>query len=187
MEVKGTLKYRKVQRTPQTGENAGKKKWYATSVTDREVDFEGFVSHISDHGSPYSRGTIHGVLMDALDHLQELILDGKSVRLSDLGLFSIGMTSKAEDTKEKVTAASVEGVHLIVRNTKSWSNSELRKKCKIQEYGGYTGTDGEAPQAVVLPVAALNRAAALTPARAAQVLPAAVLSRAAMGLNKALA
>ena len=141
MEQKGTLKYRKLQRTPQSGENAGKKKWYATAVTDREVGFEGFVSHISDHGSPYSRGTIHGVLMDALDHLQELILDGKSVRLSDLGLFSIGMTSKAEDTKEKVTAASVEGVHLIVRNTKSWSNSELRKKCKIQEYGGYTGTD----------------------------------------------
>ena len=61
MEQKGTLKYRKVQRTPQTGENAGKKKWYAAAVTDREVDFEGFVSHISDHGSPYSRGTIHGV------------------------------------------------------------------------------------------------------------------------------
>ena len=110
MEQKGTLKYRKLQRTPQSGENAGKKKWYATAVTDREVDFEGFVSHISDHGSPYSRGTIHGVLMDALDHLQELILDGKSVRLSDLGLFSLGMSSKAEDTKEKVTAASVEGV-----------------------------------------------------------------------------
>ena len=44
MEQKGTLKYRKVQRTPQTGENAGKKKWYAAAVTDREVDFEGFVS-----------------------------------------------------------------------------------------------------------------------------------------------
>ena len=26
---------------------------------------------------------------------------------------------------------------------KSWSNSELRKKCKIQEYGGYIGTDEE--------------------------------------------
>ncbi|MBV3396336.1 DNA-binding protein, partial [Prevotella copri] len=53
------------------------------------------------------------------------------------------MSSKAEDTKEKVTAASVDGVHLIVRNTKSWSNAELRKKCKVQEYGGYTGTDEE--------------------------------------------
>ena len=140
MEVKGTLKYRKVQRTPQTGENAGKKKWYATSVTDREVDFEGFVSHISDHGSPYSRGTIHGVLMDALDHLQELILDGKSVRLSDLGLFSIGMTSRGEESKDKVSAASVEGVHLIVRNTKNWSNAELRKKCKIESIDA-KGTD----------------------------------------------
>ena len=32
---------------------------------------------------------------------------------------------------------------LIVRNTKSWSNTELRKKCKSQEYGGNIGTDGE--------------------------------------------
>ena len=110
MEVKGTLKYRKVQRTPQTGENAGKKKWYATAVTDREVDFEGFVTHISDHGSPYSRGTIHGVLMDTLDCLKHLILDGKSVRISDLGLFSIGMTSRGEVSKDKVSAASVQGV-----------------------------------------------------------------------------
>ena len=106
--TKGTLKYRKIQRTPQTGENAGKKKWYATAVTDREMSFEDFVSHISDHGSPYSRGCIHGVLMDALDHLQELILDGKSVRLGELGLFSMGMTSRAEDSRAEVTAQSIQ-------------------------------------------------------------------------------
>lgn len=142
-QTKGTLKYRKIQRTPQTGENAGKKKWYATAVNDRVVTFEDFISHISDHGSPYSRGCIHGVLMDSLDHLQELILDGKSVRLGDLGLFSIGMTSKAEDTKDKVNAQSIQGVHLIVRNTKTWSNAELSKKCKLQEYGSFdtTGSD----------------------------------------------
>ena len=137
INTKGTLKYRKIQRTPQTGENAGKKKWYAAAVTDRVMDFEDFVSHISDHGSPYSRGCIHGVLMDSLDHLQELILDGKSVRLGDLGLFSIGMTSRAEDTKDKVSAQSIQGVHLIVRNTKAWSNAELTKKCKLQEYGAF--------------------------------------------------
>ena len=33
----GTSKYRKVKRTPQTGENAGKKLWYATAVSDREM------------------------------------------------------------------------------------------------------------------------------------------------------
>ena len=134
----GTSKYRKITRTPQTGENAGKKLWYATAVSDREMSFEDFVTHISEHNSPYSRGTIHGVLMDTLDCLKHLILDGKSVRFSDLGLFSIGMSSKAEDTKEKVTAASVEGVHLIVRNTKTWSNAELKKLTKIVAYDDYT-------------------------------------------------
>ena len=142
--TKGTLKYRKIQRTPQTGENAGKKKWYATAVTDREMSFEDFVSHISDHGSPYSRGCIHGVLMDALDHLQELILDGKSVRLGELGLFSMGMTSRAEDSRTEVTAQSIQGVHLILRNTRTWSNSELSKKCKLQEYGTYDASADDA-------------------------------------------
>ena len=36
----GNIKYRKVKRTPQTGENAGKELWYATVVTDREMNFE---------------------------------------------------------------------------------------------------------------------------------------------------
>ena len=139
----GTSKYRKIMRTPQTGENAGKKLWYATAVSDRELSFEDFVTHISEHNSPYSRGTIHGVLMDTLDCLKHLILDGKSVRFSDLGLFSIGMTSRGEVSKEKVTAASVQGVHLIVRNTKSWSNAELKKLTKIVAYDDYTsGADG---------------------------------------------
>ena len=139
----GTSKYRKIMRTPQTGENAGKKLWYATAVSDREMSFEDFVTHISEHNSPYGRGTIHGVLMDTLDCLKHLILDGKSVRFSDLGLFSIGMTSRGEVSKEKVTAASVQGVHLIVRNTKSWSNAELKKLTKIVAYDDYTsGADG---------------------------------------------
>ena len=137
----GTSKYRKVMRTPQSGENAGKKLWYATAVSDREMNFEDFVTHISEHNSPYSRGTIHGVLMDTLDCLKELILDGKSVRLSDLGLFSIGMTSRGEETREKVTAASVQGVHLIVRNTKNWSNAELKKLTKIVAYDEYNTSE----------------------------------------------
>ena len=54
----GNIKYRKIKRTPQTGENAGKELWYATGVTDREMNFEEFVDHISSHNSPYSRGTV---------------------------------------------------------------------------------------------------------------------------------
>ena len=137
----GNIKYRKIKRTPQTGENAGKELWYATVVTDREMNFEEFVDHISSHNSPYSRGTVHGVMMDMLDCLKELILDGKSVRLGDLGLFSIGMSSRGEVSREKVTSASVEGIHLLVKNTKNWSNSELKKLCKITAYDARGGEE----------------------------------------------
>ena len=143
MAKKGTLKYRKVSRTPQVGKDAGKKKFYATAVQDRTMEFEDFVTHISEHNSPYSRGTVHGVLMDTLDCLQELILDGKSVRFADLGLFSIGMTSRGEDNAEKVNASSITGVHLIVRNTKNWSNTELRKMCKITALGREVTEQGD--------------------------------------------
>ena len=136
----GNIKYRKIKRTPQTGENAGKELWYATVVTDREMSFEEFVDHISSHNSPYSRGTVHGVMMDMLDCMKELILDGKSVRLGDLGLFSIGMSSRGEVSRDKVTTASVQGIHLLVKNTKNWSNSELKKLCKISAYDSY-GTE----------------------------------------------
>ena len=137
------MKYRKVSRTPQVGKDAGKKKFYATAVQDRTMEFEDFVTHISEHNSPYSRGTVHGVLMDTLDCLQELILDGKSVRFADLGLFSIGMTSRGEDNAEKVNASSITGVHLIVRNTKNWSNTELRKMCKITALGSEVTEEGD--------------------------------------------
>ena len=143
MAKKGTLKYRKVSRAPQVGKDAGKKKFYATAVQDRTMEFEDFVTHISEHNSPYSRGTVHGVLMDTLDCLQELILDGKSVRFADLGLFSIGMTSRGEDNAEKVNASSITGVHLIVRNTKNWSNTELRKMCKITALGSEVTEEGD--------------------------------------------
>ena len=137
----GNIKYRKVKRTPQTGENAGKELWYATVVTDREMSFEEFVDHISSHNSPYSRGTVHGVMMDMLDCMKELILDGKNVRLGDLGLFSIGIKSRGEVSRDKVTSASVEDVHLLVKNTKNWSNSELKKLCKITAYDSYGVAD----------------------------------------------
>ena len=37
MATKGTLKYRKVTRTPQSGPNKNKQMYYATAVTDREL------------------------------------------------------------------------------------------------------------------------------------------------------
>ena len=129
----GTLKYRLVQNQNEHQPEAYKK-WYIRAVQDRTLSFDDFVQHMADHNSPYSRGVIHCVLIDMLSCLQELILDGKSVRLGELGLISLGISSKGvASVKDASVSEQVKGVHLLVRNTKTWSNAELRKLCKIEE------------------------------------------------------
>lgn len=141
----GTLKFKKVQMKTRTknaqGNYVEQEKWYGRAAQDGTVEFEDFVTHMSEHNSPYSRGVIHGVLTDMLDHLKEMVLQGKSVRFGDIGLFSIGMSSTPADTRDDWTATKVKGVHLIVRNTKKWSNAELRKKISFRELTAYD--DGE--------------------------------------------
>ena len=138
MSTIGTLKYRRYQaKSPQDPDAPAK--WYARAVQDRTVEFEDFVTHISEHNSPYSRGVIHGVLIDMLACLKELVLDGKSVRLGDLGLFSVGISSKGADTADAWDTSLITGVHLNVRNTKTWSNTELRKSTRVTELTVYTG------------------------------------------------
>ena len=125
--------------------------WYAKSVQDRTIDFEDLVTHMSEHNSPYSRGVIHGVLTDMLDCVKELVLDGKSVRLGDLGLFSVGLKTTGAKSRDRWSVYThVQGVTLNVRNTKTWSNAELRKNTTLQELIGYddgssTNDDGDSP------------------------------------------
>lgn len=149
----GTLKFKKIEMKTRAKNEAGEyveqTKWYGRAAADGTVEFEDFVTHMSEHNSPYSRGVIHGVLTDMLDCLKEMVLDGRSVRFGDLGLFSIGMKSEPADTRDDWSAAKVKGVRLIVRNTKTWSNAELRKKVSFRELTAYddgkvdAGTGGE--------------------------------------------
>ena len=135
--AKGILKYKMVTRiNPQN--KSEQPKWYAKAVQDRTIDFEDLVTHMSEHNSPYSRGVIHGVLTDMLDCVKELVLDGKSVRLGDLGLFSVGLKTSGAKSRDRWSVAThVQGVTLNVRNTKTWSNAELRKNTTLQELIGY--------------------------------------------------
>lgn len=87
-------------------------KWYARVAHTETLSTEEFVKHIKDHGSPFDRATITGVLMTACDCLVELVLDSKKVRLGDLGVFYLSAKSTGSETEEELTAGNVEKVHL---------------------------------------------------------------------------
>ncbi|MDO4159638.1 MAG: DNA-binding protein [Prevotellaceae bacterium] len=133
----GTIKYKKTQNTNSSSTFNGK--WYGRAVQDRSVSFDEFITHMAEHNSPYSRGVISGVLTDMLQCLQELVLDGKSVRLGELGLVSIGLKTTPADTADAFTpSTNIKSVRLNIRNTKTWSNAELKKLCKFSELSEYS-------------------------------------------------
>ena len=110
-------------------------------VISGTISFDDFIAHLAKHRSPYSRGVIQGVLTDMLECLQELLLDGKSVKFGELGTFLLGVKSHMADKEADVTPALVKSVKLRLINTKSWSNAELTKGCTFREQKGYTPID----------------------------------------------
>ena len=77
------------------------------------MNIEKFARHISTHGSVYSRADISALLYLAVDCMREQLLEGKKIRLGDLGDFSINLTSKGAETAEKFTAQNITSVNVV--------------------------------------------------------------------------
>lgn len=98
-------------------EGVTKDMWYVRAVSDETVDLEGLAKHMSAHNTPYSAGTIHGVLKDMVACVKELVLDGKKIKLADLAIFSAGITSCGVGTAKECGADNIRDIHLCARPT----------------------------------------------------------------------
>ena len=76
----------------------GEKKAYYRMKTERKIGFNQFVDLISSHNSGISRGEAFRVLMHATDILAELLAQGYSVTIDEMGTFkaTIGLVSDKE-------------------------------------------------------------------------------------------
>lgn len=95
---------------PQDSEAAPKA--YAKAQVSEVMSFRGFVQHIADHGG-HKRGTVKGVLSDTCECLVEMLLEGKKVRLDELGDFWLSLTSTGAENCRKFTAANITGVRIL--------------------------------------------------------------------------
>lgn len=87
-------------------------KWYGRIAYTETLTTEEFAQHISNHGSPFDRATILGVLMVSCDCLVELVKDSKRVRLGDLGTFYLSTETTGSEKEDDFTADNVKKVHL---------------------------------------------------------------------------
>ena len=83
------------------GDAESEKKIHANAQVHEILDLPKFAKHISQHGSPYTRDVIVGVITAAVDCLREQLLDGNKVSLGELGSFYVTLTGKGADCAEE--------------------------------------------------------------------------------------
>ena len=120
--------------------SAGKMgKFYARAYHDETITLEELAEHMSLHNTPYSKGTIHGVLKDMVACVRELLLDSKKVKLDNLAIFSLGLTSKPADSPQEFSAAT----HILKAYINAMGTGEIAKKqldvaARFKEVGEYS-------------------------------------------------
>ena len=83
---------------------------FAISQYTDIMTIEKFAKHITSHGSVYSRADISAILYMAVDCMREMLLEGKKIRLGDLGDFSVLLSSKGAEDPDKFTAQNITDV-----------------------------------------------------------------------------
>ncbi|MCR5362251.1 MAG: DNA-binding protein [Bacteroidales bacterium] len=119
-----------------------KDKYYARAFHDETICLEELAEHMSSHNTPYSKGTIHGVLKDMVSCVRELLLDSKKVKLDDLAIFSLGLQSKPADSPSEFTpSGNIVKAYINALGTGEISKRQLDITARFKEVGEYSRGD----------------------------------------------
>ena len=114
-------------------------KYYARIISDGTVDVKGLAEHMAKHNTPFSPGTITGILTDAIACIKELALDGKRITLD--GLLSIGLSIShkmgVDSADDFSISKCVERVKLVALGVGEFSSSLLTTQAKLKESNTY--------------------------------------------------
>ncbi len=111
-------------------------------VVEETVDIDGLAHHMASHNSPFSIGSIKGLLTDAVSCIHELVCDGKNVKLENLAIFSVGLDTTPAPTREEFSVANnIKGVKFRARATGDTSSAALNLNVQLKEIPAYNGGD----------------------------------------------
>ena len=103
---------------------------YGSAQMNEKLSFDQFCKHIADHNSPFSKGTIQGILTDAVHCLREQLLCGNRIQLGDLGTFGVELACTPAKTTDDFNANNIEAVNVAWTPGKDFKN--LRQDAQFQ-------------------------------------------------------
>lgn len=86
------------------------------------MTIEEFAHHIANHGCVYSRADISAILYMAVDCMREQLLEGRKIRLGDLGDFSVSINSKGAKSAKKFSDENITAVNVVWSCGKKFEN-----------------------------------------------------------------
>lgn len=107
-----SIKFKSIQRGEPGIQGGGKKKYYATAVTNGEMDLDKLTKYI-EKTSTVSGADIRAVLYAMVDAMTENLSNGEIVRLGDLGSLRVSISSEGSDKEEEVRASTVKSSKVI--------------------------------------------------------------------------
>ncbi|MBQ6191524.1 MAG: DNA-binding protein [Bacteroidaceae bacterium] len=111
-------------------ENITETKAYGVAQVSEVIDINAFAKHIANHGSVYDKGDIVGLLTIAVGCLRELMLEGKRVKLGDLGDFQPRLRTTGAVTTDDFSVANIDDV--VVGWTPGKNFTNLRTEATFQ-------------------------------------------------------
>ena len=143
-------------------------KYYPRVSYKQTLNIHDMARHMAEHNTPFSEGTIEGILRDFVRCTREQTLMGNTVKVDDLAIFKVSVIGNgctllydAENdktisasigtiSKTDKTGAAVQSLKLLAQATGEYTRDELNKVAKL------AWTDKAAAEIAAAKVAALG-------------------------------
>ena len=109
-------------------------RYYAYADNEAPMTLEGLADHMSHHNTPFSKGTIIGILKDMVSCIRELNLSGQPVKIDGLAIFSTHIENKGGwATLADVSLSmggerdNIQALRLCAQATGEFTKAELTK------------------------------------------------------------
>ena len=124
-------------------------KYYPRVSYKQTMNIHDMAKHMAEHNTPFSEGTIEGILRDFVKCTREQTLLGNTVKVDDLAIFKVSAigngcavlydkendktitASIGEIGKDERTGASVQSLKLLAQATGEYTRDELNKVAKL--------------------------------------------------------
>ena len=123
-------------------------KWYGRIIHTETLNLDDLCDHIASHGTIFTADVVAGTVKKFVQCIQELLLEGKKVKLDGIGTFYLSAKTEGAETMDEFTMGNVKGVRLRFNPDQSgksrYTTAALSRVAKLSSVlpGAHTEEDG---------------------------------------------